>query len=35
MFVGDHIQDFRLTGIHPGDVVLIGANRTNLLSLEP
>lgn len=35
MFVGDRIQDFRLTAIHPGDIVLIGANRTNLLSLEP
>jgi len=35
MFVGDRIRDLRLAAIRPGDVLLIGAGRTNLLSLEP
>jgi hypothetical protein len=35
MFVGDRVRDLRITAIHPDDVVLAGANRTNVLSLEP
>jgi hypothetical protein len=35
LFLGDRIRDLRVTAIHRGDVVLTGAGRTNLLSLEP
>ena len=35
MFVGDRVRDLRITAIHPGDVVLTGPGRTNILSLEP
>lgn len=35
VFVGDHVRDLKVTAIHRDDVVLIGAGRTNLLSLDP
>lgn len=35
VFVGDRIRDLRVAAIHAGEVVLMGAGRTNLLSLDP
>lgn len=35
VFVGDRIRDERITAIHRDEVVLTGAGRTNVLSLEP
>ena len=35
IFLGDRIRDLRVMAIHPDCVVLAGAGRTNLLSLEP
>jgi hypothetical protein len=34
LFVGDRIGQFRVAAIHPDSTVLIGAGRTNLLSLD-
>ena len=34
LFVGDRIGQFRVAAIHPDSTILIGAGRTNLLSLD-
>ena len=35
VFVGDRIRDVRVMAIQQDNVLLVGASRTNLLSLEP
>jgi hypothetical protein len=35
MFIGDHIRELKVAAIRSTEVILIGAGRTNLLSLEP
>jgi hypothetical protein len=35
VFVGDRIQDLRILAIHSDAVLLAGAGRTNVLSLDP